>query len=298
MNVWLNENSELMRGDLIAKWVLRSDLVPIPRTVELSVRIKDGIEEYIKEGENFWTGRERLKYRIIKTKLSDPSGIVQGRDSIQVLSAIAVLDDAHRLTFRQSRAVILEDTTFSAIYASCGARFSVESDIQADRFSCFVSQVPTFHIAKALQEECATVVLRNGRLNFVRLQELVKQRSVAEIGQSDSSTEKVTSEFIERHEIPAYFSVAPDASIVHGVLPEQARSSEFIPRTSQRILRNLSRVLVTKRVIPCSIAEHINAGDCVTVSGEKYVVITAAHRCENMEGATDTNSRLWIGKLA
>ena len=46
MNVYLGDNStDLIPNDILVSWILRSDLAPVPRTVEFIVQNKDGIDK-------------------------------------------------------------------------------------------------------------------------------------------------------------------------------------------------------------------------------------------------------------
>lgn len=296
MNVYLSEGGkDLLRGDLVVRWVLRSDLAPVPRTVELSVRVKDGIEAKLKEGGFFWTGREMLKYRIIKAERPNSSGLVQGDEQVAVLSVTAILDSCHRIAFRRNRAVVRDSARFSELYRACGAEVPVANDFTVSRFACYVGQVPSFHLAQTLQEEGGALVLREGKIAFVRTDDLLKQAAKTGIAQTDSS-DMMQSGFLERHEIPAYFSVAPDGSFVRDTSTDN-RALEYLPRMDARRLRNLSRVLVTRRIVRSTMAAEVVAGDCLEVAGKKMVVITGAHVYEQNEGQTESYSKLWVGDL-
>lgn len=295
MNVWLKENGDLLAGDMIVKWVLRSDLAPVPRTLELTVRVKDGIEQRLKEGAHLWTGRENLKYRIVKTQRNKPSGLVQGKDQLATYTVFALLDSCAQVTFRRERAVIMENTTMGAVYRSCGANASIGNDLNVSRFACFVGQVPSFHLAQIMQEEGAALVLRDKVLSMTRISDLMKQTSKDVVGQVDTS-ELTESEFQLRHEVPAFFSIDEAGAFVKGDTTK-ARAAMFAPRTKSMQLMNMSKVLVTKRVLDSQMAQQVQAGDVVMIGGVKQVVITAAHVFEGGEGIKQSNSRFWLGEV-
>jgi hypothetical protein len=295
MNVWLSENNELLPGDLVARLVVRSDLTPVPRTVELSVRLTAETEARIKEGESIWTGQEALRYRIVKVSRSPSSGLIQGDREMAVLNATAILHMSHRIGFRAEKAVIKERARFSDIYRACGAQVAVADDFVVRRFSCFFGQVPSFHLAQALQEEGGALVLRDKKIRFMRLPDLFKQAPVTELVQSDT-TETDASEFMERHEIPSFFSTDDAGAFVRGDF-DQVRAVNYAPRADVRTLRNMSRVLVTRRVLNSNAAGNINAGDLIRIMDKNLVVVTAAHAFEQSDGATEARSRFWLAEL-
>lgn len=297
MNVYLKPNGqEQIPGDLILSWVLRSDLAPVPRTLEMTFQDRDGMHERLGEGARLWTGRELLEYRVVKIKKAKPVAVVQGKDQLSVYSVTALLASCAEVAFRRPRAVIMENSRIGALYRACGASAAISEDIPITRFSCFAGQVPSFHLAKVMQESAAVLVFRDGRLAIARIADLFRQEPKDVIGQTDS-TDLIESEFLQRHEIPAFYSVAEDGSFVRGdfSLP---RAIHYLPRSDELVLRNATRVLVTKRVIDSQMAQAIQAGDVIEVAGEKMVVITAAHSSQLNDGRTETASRFWTGVLS
>lgn len=296
MNVYLSEGSrDQLPSDLILRCTVRSDLAPVPRTVELMLYLKDGIEQRLPVGASFWCGRELLEYEVVKTKRVQGTGLVQGADQFAAYSITALLAPCARIAYRRDRAVVRSKSTFSALYRACGARVAVGNDFAVDRFACLKGQVPSFHLAAALQEEGAAIVLREGRLSAVRLDDLLRQDPVDQIGQADT-TDAIESEFLERHEIPAFISIADDGGFV--MAPADTRQIRFMPRANQRVLRNASRVLVTRRIIDSDMAQQILAGDVIQVGEERFVVITAAHDWTAEQGIAATSSRFWVGGMS
>ena len=62
MNVYLSENGDQLPSDVVLKWVGRSDLTPVPRSIEFTAKLIDGVQEKLKVGASFWSGRENLRY--------------------------------------------------------------------------------------------------------------------------------------------------------------------------------------------------------------------------------------------
>ena len=283
-------------GDLIVRWVLRSDLAPVPRTVEMTVQIKDGIEEQLKEGASLWTGVEMLEYRIIKVQRDKPSAVIQGKDQMATFTITALLSSCAQVAFRRDRAVIRERAKIGQLFRECGATAAIADDFTVARFACYVGQVPSFHLAQAMQGECAAIVIRNGRLSIARIQDLLRQQPVERIGQSDT-TDLIDSQFLQRHEIPGYQSLDDSGAFVFGD-NRVARATLYHPRTDDRVLRNMTRVIVTKRVADSRMAQNIAAGDVVQVGDDRLLVITAAHLSELNDGVNEDSTRLWLGVLS
>lgn len=297
MNVYFSDNGgDQLPGQFIQRWVLRSDLTPVPRTVELTVKVSGDIQERLKVGANFWTGREMLKYEVVKLDRADPSGVVQGTEQRQAMTVTALLASCAQIAYRRPTAVIAEGRTLGALFRACGATASIADDFTVKRFACMRGQVPSFQLAIALQEEAAALVLRNKKLSVVRLPDLFNKTAIDAVGQADT-TAKIESEFLERHEVPSYFSTAENNAFVMGAF-ENARTSVYWPRADEGTLRNMSKVLVLRKVVPSAMCQEVNAGDMMVVEGEKLVVITAAHCFEQREGTTDSKSRLWLGAMS
>lgn len=297
MNIYLAEGGQQqLPGDLITRWVARSDLAPVPRTVEFTVMSKDGMQQRLPVGASIWTGRELLEYEIVQAKVEKVGGLVQDRDQVGHINVTALLKSCVGITYLRERAVVLEQAMLGEVYRSCGATAAIGDDFQVARFSCLRGQVPAFHIAQVLQEESSALVFSGNRLQVKRLSDLMQQAPTLEFAQADS-TDSADSAFIERHSIPSFISTDDAGAFVMGDL-SLARNVRFLPRTAERSLRNATRVLVVRRVVDSDLAQEINAGDVLTVSGTPMVVVTAAHLMQAQDGATETSSRFWMGVLS
>lgn len=296
MNVYLSAGAkDQLPGDMIGRWVLRSDLAPVPRTLELVLNDKDDMAQRVKVGASLWTGRELLEYEVVTSKTEKLGGAVQDKSQLGVVKVTALLKSCAPITYLRDRAVVLERVTLGEVFRSCGATAAIADDFQVERFACLRGQVPSFAIAQALQEESAALVFRDDRLAVKRLQDLMAQEPVEVIGQNDS-TDANESAFVERHSIPAFISTDDAGAFVMGDMAV-ARRVVFLPRTGERELRNATRVLVVRRTVDGDLAPQINAGDVLDINGERMVVVTAAHRMQAKDGATETNSRFWVGGL-
>jgi hypothetical protein len=223
--------------------------------------------------------------------------MVQGQDEYGALSVTALMDGCAEVAFRRKKAVIANSAaTIGSLYRACGAKLAIGNDFPVTRFSCFKGGVPSFDLARAMQEECACLVYRDGKLSIMRLPDLFKQEPKDEIGQVENA-DGAESEFKQRHEIPAFYSLDVNGNFVYGST-DKTRAMTYLPRTSERALRNMSRVLVVQRIVNSSLAQPIQAGDLLRVAGKDYAVVTAAHGFIQREGITETISRFWLGVLS
>jgi hypothetical protein len=297
VNVYLIENGKQLPGDLLMRWVLRSDLAPVPRTLEMTVRLIDGIETDLAVGKSVWTGRENLEYEILWSRRDPPTGQLQGGKSVQTYRVIAALASCSGVAKPRTTPIIATHQTIGSMYRSSGAKVAVAADMAVERFSCLAGQAASYPIAMACQEECAALILTNKQLYVKRLPDLFKQAPIDDIGQI-ASTGHTQSDFLEKHQVPSFYSTAPDGSTVNGS-NDPTRRSIYVPRKTERVLRNLGRVLLRRHIIDSQLAQEISAGDLLTVNGENVVVMTAAHFFDHsLEGAINSNSRFWCGVLS
>lgn len=296
MNIALS-NGKALRGDMVVSAVLRSDLTPIPQTLEATVRLDDELKPFVREGSVIEAGTQGTAFRIVKTVDNAEAQGVQGDRLAGSVSLVGLMDACHPVAYRRQTAVIKEGHTIGGIYRACGARVAVESDFPLPRFACLVGDVPSFWISKVLQEEGGTLVWAGtDRLRFVRLPDLFQQRPVDRIG--TDTTEDITSGFLERHEVPSFFSINAEGAFVFGNR-NKVRAVQYQPRADARVLRNMTRVLVQKKIMRTQFAGHIKAGDVVRVGETPYVVVTAAHVHESGTdgGGPDSYTKLWLGTL-
>jgi len=286
-----------IRGDLIVSAVLRYDLAPIPVTLEAQIRVgEDDMERRLAEGQVITAGTGDA-FRIVKSTLV-AGRAVQGERQMAAIRITALLDACHTAAFVRGRAIIKEGATLAAIYRAAGATLkAVDADFPVPRFCCPVGQTPTFHIARVLQEEGGAVRWRGGRLQFVRLPDLFRQRPVLDL--PDNGSDDVESGFLERHEVPWFFSLNDSGGAVFGNR-DKPRSVAYAPFKDVQRLRNMTRCLVRRKVSAIALAGGVVAGDLVNfVGADPLCVITAAHVFETGTdgGGANQYSRLWLGSL-
>lgn len=293
MDIGLSAAGDLLPADMIHRGVLRSDLAPVPRTLELTVSLADDLEQRLAVGQSVWAGYEWLEYRVVKTTPHVPLGEVQGERQRQGMTVTAILAACADLAYPCERAVVQYGKTFAAAYRAAGGRLPFAADLALPSFVCFIGQYATRPLAQVLQEAGAALVLRDGRASVIRLRDLLKEPPQESIEQV-ASTARVDSDLLELHTVPAFYSLDDAGAVVMGDRA-RGRAMRFLPRASLASLNNASHVPVQRHTLPCAYAPHIRAGDVIEVMGEPVFTITAAHAWERLEGVIESRSQLWLG---
>lgn len=290
------ENGRQLRGDFIQMAVLRNDATPICATLEAHIKYDANLEKYLQQGKVIEHG-EGSKFRIVKSGMSAGRGI-QGDRPTSVFSIVAFLDDVAPLAMVRKTAIIKSSTSLAAIYRACGCSISgVENDFAGVQFSCFAGDVPTYQVASLLQEEGGIVRYRRKKIAFLRLTDLKNQDT--KITLPANAIDETKTGFLERHQIPSYFSTDKNGQQIFGNRKKERRMV-FVPNKDIRQLTNMSRILVRANIQKIDYSGQYCAGDVVNLSnGEKRVVITAAHvfMSGTEGGAAEQYTRLWLGTV-
>lgn len=292
------ENGKQLRGDMIKSAVLRNDLTPIPETLEAEIRYDEGLSRYIKEGAIIEALPGNL-HKIVKVELQAERAM-QGSRPLAAWRITTMLAATEPLSKPRRAAVIQSSGNLSAIYRACGCKLpAVEGDFPSKSFCCPVGQVPTFHIAKLLQEEGGIVRWRRNKIGFFRLLDLARQDSKVVIP-TNAATE-VSSGLSILHDVPVYYSLDDHGKPIYGN-SDKERKAVFVPNRNIQQLTNMSRVLIRTHDarVEYSAGGHY-AGDVVKMADkENRVIITAAHVYQTGTDGSGTTqyTRLWLGKVA
>jgi hypothetical protein len=284
-----------LRGDLITRVILRTDLTPIPSTVEISAPATRETVAVLAEGNTIRVGADQAEYEI--TRVQDtPEGASQGAREVKPLKVIGLLKSCAALGRRLQRSVIREGSTWGDIYRSIGATAVIGSDFPVPVFGAFVGMYPTPEVARVLQEEGAIVFYAGGKLRFHRLGELIA--SPADVTWATDHTEVITSDFLEKHALPFTVATMPDGSTITSGR-DASRGLVYRPRGDARIVRNMGTVLVQRRKTREALSPSFNAGMRVDIAGKPHIVITAAHvRSTSTESSgAEEFTQLWLGEV-
>lgn len=287
--------SSSLRGDLIVRAVLRSDLTPIPQTIELEVR--EAIDtEPLKEGTTFKAGRDGTEFIVVKSSPGGQSGNTQGDRPVATRKLVGIIASCAAIARPLTRSVVRYGATLGDIYRACGAQVQIESDFTVPVFTCYKGMTPSFEMAKALQEEAGALVLREGKVQFKRLSEMLEAEASATL--REDSAKGIESQFLQQHAVPFGFTTAPDNALQAG-RAEGGNGATYRPRGDARILNNLATALIMRRKVESSYAPHLTAGMRMDIGEKRFVVITAAHAhdagADGDGGRQET--RLWLGEL-
>ncbi len=285
-------NGVPLRGDLVRRVVLRTDLVPIPSTVEISAVATDETRAALVPGATVNVGGTMQDYLLVKVSPDRGQRVMRGDREVAEITATGILASCAAMGQRLQRSVIRENARFAEIYRATGATVVVGSDFPVPQFSAFVGMLPSGEVARVLQEEAAIVLLKDGKLHFRRIADLMSEE--AEITFPVDRTREVDAGWMERHAIPFGFTTADDGATL-ATKREEARGIVYRPRANARILNNISSALVQRRTLRESLSPGLNAGARIDVGGKAHVVITAAHLRDTDQGAEYT--QLWLGEF-
>lgn len=283
------------RGDLITRVVLRTDLTPIPATVEIEAVYTSETAAGLAEGLLIKVGSDQTEYLIVKVGAEKNSGLVRGSRALSTVSVVGILASCAAIGRRTQRSIIRENSNFADLYRSMGATAVIGSDFPVPVFGCFVGMLPTPEIARVLHEESAVVFYAKGKLQFRRLAELISEKAAITI--EADATEEVKSDYLERHAVPFAFTTTPTGALLSS-RREAARGIVYRPRADLRILNNLGTALIQRRKLREGLQPGFNAGMRVDIAGVPLVVITAAHVRSTSEdgGGGEEYTQLWLGE--
>lgn len=295
MEILLDDNETAIRGDYIVRAVLRTDLVPIPLSLELDVRVDQDSAERFDVGKSLFLGNgdelEIIKAEYLQKGLATGGTLAAHRRVVAVLKAVA------EVSYLKDKAIIKRDATLSDIYKACGATLKgIEGDFPVPRFVCLAGEVPTYHIARALQEAGGVVRWAEGKLAFKRVADLFDQEPVETL--VPGATEDVASGFLERHDIPFFYSVDDDGEYVYGAR-EKTRTARFHPGAAEMDLRQMTDVLILSKRARLKYTEVLNAGDLVEIEEQDpLVILTAATLFAAAADGQQSRqlTRVWLGK--
>ncbi|ABO60610.1 hypothetical protein LA345_38985 (plasmid) [Burkholderia vietnamiensis] len=281
-----------LRGDLIISADLRYDLAPIPLTFEANIRLTQQTAADYRDGSVIKVNE--IPFRIVKA-VPTRNVAVQGKEPLSAVHITAFPDSVVEVARPRRTAVIFQNASLSGIYRACGASAPLVGDFAISRYACFVGNVPTFGIARVLQEESAVVMWRKAKLQAMNLRDLMAQTPIDKL--DIDGAEDVKSDFLESDEVPVYVSVGPNGKFLSGARRNDTQSVAFSPRKDARSLNFMGRVLVRRKVITTKANPAVRAGDVANISGTPLVVMTAAHHMQNGTdgGGTEQYTRLWLG---
>lgn len=286
------ENGKQLGADSIKFAVLRNDAVPIPSSLEAVIRVDETNNRFLKQGNKITVGKDGDVYQIIEAK-ENQDYRQQGTKPLTTTKIIAILENMVNVSFVSPKAIIKEDAHLGQIYRACGAKISsITDDFQVPRFTCLAGDVPTFHIARIMQENSGIIRYKKKKVQWLRINDIFTQKPVVQV--PDNGSEDIKSGFLERNEIPTFFSVDEAGEIAIGDV-KKTRSMMFTANKDAQGLMNMTRVLVKRKVSVLPYNLTLCAGDLVEVAGRNNMaILTAAH----FFSAEKQYTRIWLAEVA
>lgn len=292
MNIQLDSGQAIGGSDLLSA-IFRSDLVPVPITLELLVKANDALYSALSVGKQIIIKGE-IALNIVKSQVLNEQSVKAGR-RIAAIHAVAVLAGCEPLLSVAKQAVSLKNTSFNEVYRALGAKIRIKRDIKLEKFICLKGQAPTHAIALALQKEAAVICYQSDGLSVLRLNELMSGDAILF---DKSAVQWVSNPNITIKGNINYLSIGDNGSDIIGQVREQ-RPIDYYPRVNNRELQNLRRILITKATITRPLDDRLDAGKLVMVDDKKLVVLTGAHRFDSgaLGGGAVTATKAWLASL-
>jgi hypothetical protein len=283
-------DTKQIRGDYIKMAVLRSDAVPIPASLEATIRVDETNIKQLKVGKTIIANSDI--YQIIHAE-EKPDYRQQGSKPLTEVYLIAILDSVTSVSFVSAKAIIKKDAHLGQIYRACGARISsITGDFEVPRFTVLAGNVPTFQIAQIMQENSGILRYKNKKLQWFRVNDLFTQKPIMQI--PDNASEDIKSGFLERNEIPTFYSVDEAGAIAIGNV-NKTRSMMYTPNKNAQEINNMTRVLVRRKVSVLPYNLSLCAGDLLEVAARgNMAIVTAAHYFS----ASRRYTRVWLAEVA
>ncbi len=296
MKIYLENDSVISGGDLISA-IYRTDLVPIPVSLELSVKLTKENHNFLQANKKLWTVNE-TELVIVKAQIINTQSVKDGK-RISAVHIIAVLSGCEPLIGVAKRATFLENTSVNQAYRALGAKVRLTNDIKLNQFICLKGQLPTERIALSLQKESAVIRHEQGKkISAIRLNELFKGESKL---YDKSSVHWIDNPSLISHKNINYLSIDDDGSEIIGNVGQNS-AVQYYPQADNRELQNLRRILITQGTMTRQYDEYLMAGKLIAISerNKPLVVLTSAHRYDSgaLGGKAVMASKAWLAEIS
>lgn len=296
MKLTLSDGSVISGGDLISA-IYRTDLVPVPVSLELVVKATDQLRPLLKIGDKI-IAADATSLTIVKSQHINMQ-LAKAGNRVGGLMIIAVLSGCEPLLSVAIRATSLNNTSFNEVYRALGAKIRLKGDIKLNQFICLKGQLPTKRIAIALQKEASVTAYQGGNMSVVRVNDLFKGQAAM---YDKSALQWIDNPHILTHGNTNYLSIDDNGSDIVGT-PFENKQIGYYPRADARELQNLRRILVTRAKMVRQLDDQIMAGNLIGVNDgtktENLVVLTAAHRYDTgaLGGRPIMATQAWLAQL-
>ena len=292
----LSTNKVISASELIVA-TLRTDLVPVPVSVEFAVKHTKELEQQLVSGAELLVTDIPHSFEIvyanpIKSQTIKEDGRIGG------ISCIAVLKGCKKLLSFASNATVLDQTSFNAAYRACGAsNIRLGEDIPLPEFICLKGRLPTERLALYLQQEAAVICFKDLKISVLKLDAIFKQDPILKLDPSE--VQWIDSKVLEKHQKSSYVAVDANGTTIGDDTTTQGQSVIQKAGLDARQLKNLEKVLIPRGIVHRPINFELNAGDLVEIDKKNYVILTAAHHVETgaIGGNVGSETKLWLASL-
>lgn len=291
----LSTNLIISESELISA-TLRFDLIPVPVSLEFSVKKTQELTSALSENVEIMVGDMVASLTIIKV-VPIETQLVKDGARVGAISCVAILTGCKKLIEPKNVAVVLDETSFNSALKACGMNSRIGADLPLSQFIALKGTLPSARIANYLQQEAAVIMYQqDGRVSANKIDILLKQEPKLKI--DPSAVTWVNSQAIEKLQKKSYVSVDENGEAVG----TETTKNQIITQKAGltlRELKNLEKVLICRGSILRPMNLQLNAGDVIEISEKKYLILTSAHKFSTgaMGGASVMASKYWIATL-
>lgn len=296
MNIQIKGSGYMISATELISSTLRSDLVPVPLTLEFSTISTPKLDNELVAGAEIILAQLGATFKIAKADPVKTQTIKEGR-KIGGIACIALLSSCYKLVEPIAKAVILNETSFVSALKSCGAVGSFTDDIPLPKFTTFIGQLPSTRIAKYLQQEAAVLRWKAGKISLAKIDTLLKQTPVASL--DPSAVAWINSDTIIKLQTAKYVSMDADGSTVYRSGTATNKVVKQVPGLDSRQIRNLEKVLITRGTMIRPLDWKLQAGEVVLVGKVPYVILTSANQFDTgaLGGGSVMVTKIWLATL-
>lgn len=275
---------------------LRTDLVPVPVTLEFTVSEQDNYFSRLALGSKIFVADYSFEFEIVKHMPVQTQTVKDGK-LIGALACIAIPSAFLAMIAPTRKALCLENTSFKAVLRAIGIKFPVGTDAPLEKFIMLVGSLPSERLAVYLQQEALVMVLKKGKVHFCKVDSFLKNDAVTVI--DNSAIMWVDNKHSENLEVSTFVSVDIGDSSQVNETPTMNRYVEQRPNLNARQLRNLERVLICRGTVIRPYDERLYAGETILIQNKKYTILTSANHTQTgiFDGNFANVTKLWIGSL-
>lgn len=290
----LDSGESISTSDLISA-TFRSDCVPVPVTLELTVRNTEELKKALVEKAVLLVTDDYIPVIIVKVQHIETQTI-KDDERIGGIACTCVLTGCDALLQPINKAIALKDTTVSDAYRACGAKTLFGENIPLPEFICLRGRIPALKIAEYLQQEAAIIYHNNGRLHASRIDQLLQQEAIEKY--DPSALQWINNPLTTEFSLPSLITINNDGTTIEGELSD-SKPVGYIPRLDNRRLRNMEKVLITQATMVRPLNMDMQASNVVTVNNQKFLFLTTAHRFDTgaLGGATAQATKVWLANL-